>query len=47
MKAAALTRRRLLQSAALVTVALPMPFVRAARAAAVTPNGKMTLAWHT
>ena len=46
MKTAALTRRRLLQSAALATVAVPMPFVHAARAAG-TPAGKMTLAWHT
>src|ERR1700693_1207765 len=43
-----LTRRRLLSGAALATIALPMPFVRSARAAeTVVPNGKMTLAWHT
>jgi len=47
MKTAVLTRRRLLQNAALASVALPMPFVRAARAATVVPKGKMTLAWHT
>src|SRR5260370_24094044 len=48
MKTAVLTRRRVLQSAALATVTAPMPFVRAARAAAtVVPKGKMTLAWHT
>ena len=42
-----LTRRSLLQSAA-VTLALPTPFVRGARAAdAAAPQGKMTLAWHT
>jgi peptide/nickel transport system substrate-binding protein len=43
-----LTRRRLLQSTALATVTLPMPFVRAARGAAtIVPSGKMVLAWHT
>src|SRR5260370_41723383 len=48
MKTAVLTRRRVLQSAALATLTLPMPFVRAARAAAtIVPKGKMTLAWHT
>src|SRR4029077_6277833 len=42
-----LTRRTLLQRTALA-LTLPMPFVRAARAAeTVVPKGKMTLAWHT
>ena len=47
MTTAVLTRRRLLQSAALASVALPMPFVHARAAATVVPKGKMTLAWHT
>src|SRR5216684_9129435 len=48
METAVLTRRTLLQSAGWATVALPMPFLRAARAAAtVVPKGQMTLAWHT
>jgi len=42
-----LTRRTLLQSAAL-TAALPLPFVRRAQAqAAVVPKGSMTLGWHS
>src|SRR5437016_6547307 len=42
-----LTRRTLLQSTGLA-LTLPMPFVRAARAAAtVVPKGKLALAWHT
>src|SRR4051795_10838647 len=46
---ATLTRRALLQSAALAASAVTAPFVsRAAPAAGeVTPAGKMTLAWHT
>src|SRR5437870_2585013 len=47
MKTAVLTRRTLLQSAALASVALPMPFVHARAAATVVPKGRMTLAWHT
>ncbi len=48
MKTAVLTRRTLLSSAAFATIALPMPFVRRARAAAtVVPKGKMTLGWHS
>ena len=45
MKTARVTRRTLLQGAALAT--LPLPFARAARAETVVPQGKMTLAWHT
>jgi ABC-type transport system substrate-binding protein len=45
---ATLTRRALLQSAALAAGGTAVPFVRAAGAAGiVTPTGKMTLAWHT
>jgi peptide/nickel transport system substrate-binding protein len=46
---ATLTRRRLLQSAALTASGAPFLFTRNAGAAAggVTPRGKMTLAWHT
>ena len=47
MERAVLTRRRLLESAALATIALPMPFVRGARAATIVPKGKLVLAWHT
>src|SRR5216683_2921211 len=48
MKTAVLTRRTLLSSAAFATIALPMPFVRRARAAAtVVPKGKMVLGWHS
>src|SRR6516165_780781 len=43
-----LTRRRVLQQAALATTAIAMPVVRGVHAAeAVVPQGKMTLAWHT
>src|SRR5438034_143621 len=42
-----LTRRTLLQSTGLA-LTLPIPFVRAARAAAsVVPKGKMMLGWHS
>ena len=46
---ATLTRRALLQSAALAASGVAAPFVSRAAAAAgkVTPAGKMTLAWHT
>ncbi len=46
---ATLTRRALLQSAALVASGVAAPFVPRAETAAgeVTPAGKMTLAWHT
>ena len=46
---ATLTRRALLQSAALAAGAVTAPFVSRTAAAAgeVTPAGKMTLAWHT
>ena len=46
---ATLTRRALLQSAALAASGVAAPFVLRAEAAAgkVTPTGKMTLAWHT
>src|SRR3954454_14305609 len=46
---ATLTRRALLQSAALAASAIAAPYVSRAAAAAgeVTPAGKMTLAWHT
>lgn len=47
MQTTTLTRRTLLKTA-LATSALAAPFVRAARAeAAVTPAGRMVLAWHT
>ena len=44
-----LTRRGVIQIAAVAAGGLTMPFVRAAGAAAggVVPKGKMTLAWHT
>lgn len=44
-----LTRRTLLQSAALTASGMPFVFTRNAGAAAggVTPKGRMTLAWHT
>jgi peptide/nickel transport system substrate-binding protein len=47
--AVALTRRRVLGTAALGAAALLLPFVGGARAAAggVQPRGRMTLAWHT
>src|ERR1043166_400914 len=42
-----LTRRRLLAGTA-AALALPAPFLRGGKAtAAVTPQGKLTLAWHT
>ena len=45
---ATLTRRALLQSAAFAAGGMAAPFVRrAGAAAAITPTGKMTLAWHT
>ncbi len=44
---ARLTRRRVLETAAFGAAALAMPFAGGARAAAVTPKGKLTLAWHT
>src|SRR5713226_5875180 len=48
MTAVRIARRRLLQTAALATTALTVPFVRRAQAEpAVVPKGKMTLAWHT
>src|SRR6516225_1529603 len=43
-----LTRRRVLQQAALATTAIAMPVVRGVHAAEpVVPQGKLTLAWHT
>jgi hypothetical protein len=43
-----LTRRRVIQTAALAAGGSAIPFVRAAGAAGgVTPKGKMVLAWHT
>src|SRR6185503_17177091 len=49
MATGSLTRRRVMQVAALAAGGVAMPFVRAAGAAAgrVVPKGKMTLAWHT
>src|SRR5579864_6709273 len=49
MTIARLTRRRVLQTAALATSGLTIPLIRQAAAAAETvgPKGKMTLAWHT
>src|SRR5260370_28417546 len=44
---ATVTRRRVLQAAAVASGALVMPFVRRAYAETVVPQGKMTLAWHT
>ena len=46
---ATLTRRAVLQSAALAASGMTAPLVSRAAAAAgeVTPTGKMTLAWHT
>src|SRR5262249_33066332 len=42
------TRRKVLQTTALATAALAMPFVRAAGAAGnAVPSGKLVLAWHT
>ena len=42
------TRRKVLQGAALATTGLAIPFMRAVRAAGgVVPSGKMVLAWHT
>jgi peptide/nickel transport system substrate-binding protein len=41
-----LTRRRLLQAAA-ASSAMVLPFIRRAAADAATPQGKLTLAWHT
>src|SRR6185312_5719157 len=42
-----LTRRFVLRTAALATTGLAIPYARFARAEAVVPKGKMTLAWHT
>jgi ABC-type transport system substrate-binding protein len=43
-----LTRRRVLQTAALAAAGASLPFVRPAGAAGgVTPKGRMVLAWHT
>src|SRR5262245_53085219 len=44
-----LTRRRVLQTAALAAGGVALPLARTAGAAAggVVPKGKMTLAWHT
>ena len=43
-----LTRRRVIQTAALAAGGAAIPFVRAAGAAGgVTPKGRMVLAWHT
>ena len=48
MQKVAVTRRSVLQTAALATTALAVPFVRPVQAeATVVPKGKMTLAWHT
>ena len=49
MATARLTRRRVLQTAALAASGLTMPLIRRAAAATETivPKGKMTLAWHT
>jgi ABC-type transport system substrate-binding protein len=48
MTAVRIARRRVLQTAALATTALTVPFLRRAQAEpAVIPKGKMTLAWHT
>jgi peptide/nickel transport system substrate-binding protein len=48
MAAATVTRRSVVAGAALGAAALPLPFVRGARAAGeVAPHGKMVLAWHT
>jgi hypothetical protein len=44
----ALTRRRVLGTAALMMSAAVVPFPRRARAAeVVVPKGKIVLAWHT
>ncbi len=43
-----LTRRAVVRTAALMTAAAATPFLRSVRAAAaVVPNGKIVLAWHT
>src|SRR5262249_41280451 len=48
MEQTTVTRRKVLQGAALVTSGLAMPSLRAARAAGGgVPSGKMVLAWHT
>ena len=49
MATESLTRRRIIQTAALAAGGVAVPFVRAAGAAAggVVPKGKMALAWHT
>ena len=49
MVTARLTRRRVLQTAALAASGLTIPLLRKAGAAAetVVPNGKMVLGWHT
>src|SRR6266849_4449934 len=47
MAAARLTRRSVVQTAALVAAGLGAPFVRQGRAATAVPKGKVTLAWHT
>ena len=46
MKKMTPTRRAVLQTG-LATTALAMPLVRGARAAAVVPQGKIVVAWHT
>src|SRR5713101_7888617 len=48
MQKMAVTRRSVLQTAALAATTLAVPFVRRAGSAeAIVPKGKMTLAWHT
>ena len=48
IKGMAPTRRTVVRTAALMTAAGATPFVRSTRAAAaVVPNGKIVLAWHT
>jgi hypothetical protein len=47
MGAGRLTRRRALQMAAVAAGGLATPALRRAAAKAVTPHGKMLLAWHT
>jgi peptide/nickel transport system substrate-binding protein len=49
MARASLTRRRIIQTAAVAAGGVAVPFVRAAGAAAggVVPKGKIALAWHT
>src|SRR5215470_11074362 len=47
MGKATLTRRTVLQTAAIAATVVSTPFVRSAAAATVVPKGKMVLAWHT